>query len=115
MTCHEVQASLSLYLYGELDFAREEHLENHLAECAFCQLTLAREKQWHTFTNSQVAEPPLDLLAECRQQLRPALARETAHPQFRRPWWRWRKQTERSNRSWPWWRHWPERCPWPDH
>ena len=39
MTCQEVQASLSLYLYGELDFAREEHLENHLAECAFCQLT----------------------------------------------------------------------------
>jgi len=88
MTCQEVQASLSLYLYGELDFAREEHLENHLTECAFCQLTLAREKQWHTLTNSQVAEPPLDLLAECRQQLRPALARETAHPQSRRPWWR---------------------------
>jgi anti-sigma factor RsiW len=89
MTCHEVQASLSLYLYGELDFAREEHLENHLAECAFCQLTLAREKQWHTLTNAQVEEPPLDLLAECRQQLRPALARETVHPQSRRTWWRW--------------------------
>jgi anti-sigma factor RsiW len=89
MTCQDVQASLSLYLYGELDFAREEHLENHLAECAFCQLTLAREKQWHTLTNAQVAEPPLDLLAECRQQLRPALARETAHPALRRPWWRW--------------------------
>jgi hypothetical protein len=88
MTCQQVQASLSLYLYGELDFAREEHLENHLAECAFCQLTLAREKQWHTLTNSQVQEAPLDLLAECRQQLRPALARETAHPALRRPWWR---------------------------
>jgi anti-sigma factor RsiW len=88
MTCQEVQASLSLYLYGELDFAREEHLENHLAECAFCQLTLAREKQWHTLTNSQVQEPPLDLLAECRQQLRPALAREIAHPPATRAWWR---------------------------
>ena len=89
MTCQDVQASLSLYLYGELDFAREEHLENHLAECALCQLTLAREKQWHTLTNAQVAEPPLDLLAECRQQLRPALTRETAHPASARPWWRW--------------------------
>jgi anti-sigma factor RsiW len=88
MTCQDVHASLSLYLYGELDFAREELLENHLAECAFCQLTLAREKQWHTLTNAQVQEPPLDLLAECRQQLRPALARETAHPQSRQPWWR---------------------------
>ena len=56
MTCQQVQSSLSLYLYGELDFAREEDLENHLAECAFCQLTLAREKQWHTLTNSQVQE-----------------------------------------------------------
>jgi anti-sigma factor RsiW len=89
MTCQDVQASLSLYLYGELDFAREEHLENHLAECAFCQLTLAREKQWHILTNAQAQEPPLDLLAECRQQLRPALAREAAHPPARRPWWRW--------------------------
>jgi hypothetical protein len=100
MTCQEVQTSLSLYLYGELDFAREENLENHLAECAFCQLTLSREKQWHTLTNSQVAEPPLDLLAACRQQLRPALARETAHPQFRRPWWRWTNLFDISATRW---------------
>jgi anti-sigma factor RsiW len=100
MTCQEVQTSLSLYLYGELDFAREENLENHLAECAFCQLTLSREKQWHTLANSQVAEPPLDLLAACRQQLRPNLARETAHPQSRRPWWRWTNLFDISATRW---------------
>jgi hypothetical protein len=88
MKCQDLQALLSLYLYGELDFAREESLESHLADCAFCQLTLAREKHWHTVTNAQVAEPPLDLLAACRQQFRPALAREIAHPPAR-AWWRW--------------------------
>jgi hypothetical protein len=88
MNCHDVQSSFSLYLYGELDFAREEALENHLAECAFCQIGLAREKQWHTLSNSQVQEPPLDLLADCRQQLRPALAREKANPTARPSWWR---------------------------
>ena len=74
MTCQDVQSSLSLYLYGELDFAQEEQVENHLADCAACQLSLAREKQWHTLSSSQVQEPPLRLLAECRQQLRPALS-----------------------------------------
>ena len=44
MTCQDVQSSLSLYLYGELDFAQEEEVENHLADCAACQLSLAREK-----------------------------------------------------------------------
>jgi len=42
MTCHDVQLQLSLYLYGELNFASEEALENHLSECAFCQRALAR-------------------------------------------------------------------------
>jgi anti-sigma factor RsiW len=100
MNCQQVQASLSLYLYGELDFAREEQLENHLAECAFCQRMLAREKEWHTLTNAQVQEPPLDLLAECRQQLRPALARETAQASSGRPWWRWSNLFDISATRW---------------
>jgi hypothetical protein len=100
MNCQLVQSSLSLYLYGELDFAREEELENHLAECAFCQIALAREKQWHTLSNSQVQEPPLDLLAECRQQLRPALAREKAHPPARPSWWRFTNPFQISATRW---------------
>jgi hypothetical protein len=80
MNCHQAQSAFSLYLYGELDFAREEDLEDHLAQCAFCQLGLAREKEWHGAANAQVQEPPFDLLAECRQQLRSALAREKAGP-----------------------------------
>jgi hypothetical protein len=70
MTCQEAQADLSLYLYGELDFAQEEAYEAHLAECSFCQLTLNREKTWHATLNTQQKDVPLDLLSDCRQQLR---------------------------------------------
>lgn len=100
MNCQDAQSSLSLYLYGELDFAREEALESHLAECASCQLSLAREKQWHAFTNAQAQEPPFDLLAECRQQLRPAVARESAPPPSVRRWWRWSNPFDISFTRW---------------
>ena len=103
MTCQDVQSSLSLYLYGELDFAQEEEVETHLAQCAACQLSLTREKQWHTLTNAQAQEPPLDLLAECRQQLRPAIARETVHPAAAptvRGWWRWSNPFDLATNRW---------------
>jgi hypothetical protein len=74
MTCHDVQLQLSLYLYGELDFASEEALENHLGGCAFCQQSLAREKTWHTAASSEYRDVPLDLLARCRQDLRNGIA-----------------------------------------
>lgn len=90
MTCHETQLNLSLYLYGELDFATEEKLEQHLGQCAFCQRALAREKTLHTSLNARHVDVPLDLLAECRQGLRSAIAAEkAAHRQvsFFRPRW----------------------------
>jgi hypothetical protein len=94
MTCHEVQTNLSLYLYGELDFAREEELEIHLGECAFCQRSLAREKTWHTSLNSGRRDVPLDLLANSRQELRSALGREAVRRPSAVPslmsLWRWR-------------------------
>jgi len=100
MNCQQAQASLSLYLYGELDFAQEESLETHLAECAACQLSLAREKEWHTAANAQFAEPSLDLLSECRKQLRPTIARETAPRQTVRGWWRWGNPIDLSTTPW---------------
>ncbi len=78
MTCQEVQLDLSLYLYGELDFAREEELERHLDQCALCQRAFAREKTWHTALNAEQLDAPLDLLAACRQSLRAAVAAEAA-------------------------------------
>ncbi|MFL6414496.1 MAG: HEAT repeat domain-containing protein [Bryobacteraceae bacterium] len=69
MTCHQVQTNLSLFLYGDLDFAAEEALEEHLAECPACQLALDREKAWHANLNAERADVPLDLLARCRSDL----------------------------------------------
>jgi hypothetical protein len=95
MTCHEVQLNLSLYLYGELDFAQEEAVERHLGECALCQRFLAREKAWHSSINSGHHEVPLDLLAECRQELAAAIGRSNRE---RRPnWLTWRYWTDSFN------------------
>jgi HEAT repeats/Putative zinc-finger len=73
MNCQQVQTSLSLYLYGELEFAAEEELEQHLQECSFCQLALSREKAWHTKLNAERKDVPLDLLGQCRRDLRAAM------------------------------------------
>ncbi len=84
MTCHDVQLRLSLYLYGELDFATEEAVERHLAECAFCQQAFTREKTWHTAATSEHRDVPLDLLSRCRQDLRNAIGNESGKAPARR-------------------------------
>jgi hypothetical protein len=73
MNCQQVQTNLSLYLYGELEFAAEEELEQHLQDCSFCQLALSREKTWHTKLNAERRDVPLDLLGQCRRDLRMAM------------------------------------------
>ena len=73
MTCPEAQLNLSLYLYGELEFAKEEELERHLAECALCERALTREKNWHASVNAEKRDLPLNVLSGCRQDLRNAL------------------------------------------
>lgn len=73
MNCSRVQANLSLYLYGELDFVQEEELEEHLSSCALCQTALAREKGWHSNVNAERRDVPLDLLSLCRRDLRGSL------------------------------------------
>lgn len=80
MTCQQVQSNLSLYLYGELDFALEESLEAHVHECAFCQMALAREKAWHASLNAEQADVPLDLLASCRRDLERNLKQDKVVP-----------------------------------
>lgn len=69
MTCAQVQKSLSLYLYGELCFAEEEALEQHVNECAFCARALSHEKNWHSALNGEQKDVPLDLLDSCRNDL----------------------------------------------
>jgi HEAT repeats/Putative zinc-finger len=88
MTCHEVQSELSLYLYGELDFAREEAVEQHLAECAFCMHALGREKAWHASLQGESQDVSLDLLSRCRRDLTANLSLEKANAPARIPAWR---------------------------
>ncbi len=84
MNCQQVQTNLSLYLYGELEFAAEEELEQHLQDCSFCQLALSREKAWHTKLNGERKDVPLDLLGQCRRDLRRAMKAPEARS--RRSW-----------------------------
>ncbi|MGA8026833.1 MAG: HEAT repeat domain-containing protein [Bryobacteraceae bacterium] len=85
-----MQTRLSLYLYGELEFAEEEELEQHLGECAFCERALGREKALHAKLNAGYQDVPLDLLVECRQELKAAVLQRDGG---RRPvvarLWRW--------------------------
>jgi hypothetical protein len=76
MTCPQVQTNLSLYLYGELEFAQEEAVERHLESCPFCQLALTREKEWHASLNAEHHDVAFELLSECRRDLRSALRSE---------------------------------------
>lgn len=87
MTCPQVQTNLSLYLYGELDFAQEEAVERHLEACALCQRALSREKEWHASVNAERQDVSFELLSECRRDLRIALhadGRDTASSS----WWK---------------------------
>jgi HEAT repeats/Putative zinc-finger len=102
LNCHDAQANLSPYLYGELDFASEENLEEHLNGCAFCQRALESEKTWHTALNAERRDVPLDLLARCRQDLRSSLSSEVKLRAVN-PWWRrWSDGLDFSGRRWSW-------------
>jgi hypothetical protein len=78
MICHQVQTNLSLYLYGELEFAVEEAVEEHLGTCAFCQSALAREKAWHSALNNAPEDASFEFLSECRNGLKRALPTSNA-------------------------------------
>jgi hypothetical protein len=82
MNCSGVQANLSLYVYGELDFTTEEWIEQHLAGCAECRAAHEREKLWHEAVRADPAEVPLDVLSHCRRDLHESLEviRETRQP-----------------------------------
>jgi hypothetical protein len=101
MTCSQVQMNLSFYLYGELDFSQEEELERHFNECALCKRALEREKAWHAAMKAEQVDVPLELLSECRSQLKAALpsARITKEHQGW-SWWHWVGQLGFSPSAW---------------
>jgi hypothetical protein len=82
MTCQEADKNLSLYLYGELDFAEEEAFEQHIAACANCRRALEREKAWHSVVRSDETSPPFEFLATCRRDLKTTLAQNPGRRSF---------------------------------
>jgi hypothetical protein len=100
MSCQQVQTNLSLYLYGELDFAQEEELERHLSECAFCQQAWAREKSWHATANAEHVDVPFDLLSQCRRELRTAISSSQSQRPERVSWWNWAQPLGLSATRW---------------
>jgi hypothetical protein len=82
MTCSEAREKLSLYIYGDLDFATEELFEQHLAACECCRAAIAEERRWHESVKVNAIEPPLELLSKCRQELHDAVqvAQEAKEP-----------------------------------
>ena len=97
MNCHQAQINLSLYLYGELDFRQEEELEQHLSACALCERAFAREKAWHATLNAERTGVPLDLLADCRQDLKAAVS----HASKSSRWWNWEQPLGFIGARWP--------------
>jgi HEAT repeats/Putative zinc-finger len=101
MSCAEVQMNLSLYLYGELDFAQEEELEQHLTKCDLCKRALEREKAWHTAIKAEQLDVPLELLSECRTELKAALPSASVSGSGRvSSWWDWLSQVGFSPSAW---------------
>ena len=84
MTCRETQENLSLYLYGELDAAAEEAVEQHLHDCSACAEALAQESVWHEALNASEAPLPLELLSQCRRDLHEEfqVIRESSQPRW---------------------------------
>ena len=77
MTCQQIDQSLALYSYGELNATAREAVEEHLASCERCRQELAGLRRLDALLagNPRPAAPP-DLLVVCRQRLEDALDRE---------------------------------------
>ncbi|MBV9761633.1 MAG: HEAT repeat domain-containing protein [Acidobacteriaceae bacterium] len=99
MTCHEAQTKLSLYLYGELEFAEEEAFERHVSECALCERALDQEKAWHGALNAEQMDAPLELLGDCRRQLQEGV-RSRRRPVGVAGWQRWAEPLGLSSPQW---------------
>lgn len=87
MKCEEVRKNLSLLLYDELSFEREEAVHRHLGECADCRWALERERALHAALDHMGSDPRADLLAKCRRGLRERLATTPNRPNPLRELW----------------------------
>lgn len=70
MNCQRCQENVELYVFGELSFDEEEHLEAHVASCPECSDLLEQHRSMLRLMNEAEMDVPANLLAECRQGLR---------------------------------------------
>jgi hypothetical protein len=73
LTCDAIRKQLDLFLYGELDFAGEERVQQHLEACESCQETLAKVQLMHQSLDRFAVEVPDGLLVSARRGLRDRL------------------------------------------
>lgn len=81
MSCDWVKASITLYLYQELDEGEQNRLEEHTETCESCAQALQDERHFLQALNERpVAELSHTLLAECRHDLMRSVYREERAP-----------------------------------
>ena len=73
MSCDSIAKLIPLYFYGELPPEEEDRVEAHLFECADCARAAERQRSLATALDQRRMEPPVDLLRECRFDLRAAI------------------------------------------
>jgi len=88
MNCQSVKDALPLFLYGELTFDEEDHVEDHLSECAACREELDLVREMNAALSSRMTEPSTVLLRNCRESLweRIEQERNVAEPDRLSPW-----------------------------
>lgn len=74
MRCDDVRRDLPLLLYGELNFDEEERIESHLAQCSACRHEVKTLRSLHAEIDDSEVDVPAGLLAQCRRELRAAVA-----------------------------------------
>jgi HEAT repeats/Putative zinc-finger len=73
MTCDSVAKLIPLYFYGELPSEEEDHVEQHLHECAACTGELDRLGSLAAALSRCPVDVPAFLLDECRADLQAAV------------------------------------------
>jgi len=87
MSCDSVAKLIPLYFYGELNAQEEEHVEQHLHECAACARELDRQRAVAAALDDRSAGLPPHLLADCRADLMAAIRGGAPRlPQRKTPW-----------------------------
>jgi anti-sigma factor RsiW len=87
MKCEEIHHFIDTYLDGELDFARQVELEQHLANCPSCRSLLEERKAFRAFFAAAVREykAPPQLEAKVLAAVRRVPAKEK-FSLWRQPW-----------------------------